>query len=181
MSGWGLHDGHVNVVRRGQIDAPCTIRRARPRAEVTSFLESAGVTLLAAFVAACWHVLARNEKPEAQELAIGFDLLVAAMVLQSGFLPGSHALGLAFRWAGLVLLFIMLTAMAVATKMWGYEPGGELYRREGSGKRVRYIAVDRMTGKTAWATSIAGTAMLCAFWWLNMNIGLVLTAWRELH
>ncbi len=100
------------------------------------------------------------------------------MVLQSGFLPGSHGLGLDFRWAGLVLLFIMLTAMAVATKMFGYEQSSHLYRRYGSGKRMRYIAVDRMTGKTAWVTSIVGSVMLCAFWWLNMNIGLVVAAWK---
>jgi hypothetical protein len=35
---------------------------------VASFLESAGITLTAAFLTACWHILARNEKPEAQEL-----------------------------------------------------------------------------------------------------------------
>jgi hypothetical protein len=55
---------------------------------VISFLESAGVALIAALLTACWHALSRNEKPEIPELAIGFDLLVATMVLQSGFLPG---------------------------------------------------------------------------------------------
>jgi hypothetical protein len=148
--------------------------------DVVSFLESAGVTFVAAFLAACWHVLSRNEKPEAQELAVGFDLMVATMVLQSGFLPGSRGLGLDFRWAGLVLLFVMLTAMAVATKMFGYEQSSSLRRREGSGRGTRYIPVDRMTGKTAWGTSIAGSAMLCVFWWLNVNLGLVVAAWKEI-
>ena len=146
---------------------------------MVSFLQSAGVTFVAAFLAACWHVLSRNEKPEAQELAIGFDLMVATMVLQSGFLPGSHSLGLDFRWAGLVLLFLMLTGMAVATKMFGYEQSSSLCRREGSGRARRYVPVDRMTSKNAWFTSIAGSAVLCVFWWLNVNIGLVIAAWKE--
>jgi hypothetical protein len=147
-----------------------------------SFVESAGVTIVAAILAACWHILVRNEQPEAQELAIGVDLMVATMVLLSGFLPGSRGLGLAFRWAGLVVLFIMLTALAVATKMYGYKPSSStLYRRdESAGGRRQYIPVnrDRMTGVVAWTTSIIGSAVLCAFWWLNLNIGLVVAAWK---
>jgi hypothetical protein len=146
---------------------------------VASFLESAGVTLVAALLTACWHALALNEEPEAQDLAIGLDLIVATMVLQSGFLPGSHDLQLAFRWAGLVVLFSMLTAMAVVTKKFGYEQSSRLYRRDGSAKRRRYSPVERMTGKTAWVTSIAGSVVLCVFWWLNVNIGLVVCAWKE--
>lgn len=145
---------------------------------VASFLESAGVTLVAAIVAACWHALSRNDKPEAQELAIGFDLVVATMVLQSGFIPASQGLGLEFRWAGLVVLFVLLTAMAVATKMFGFDKSKHLFRREESGRRVIYTPVDQMTGTAAWATSILGGAMLCAFWWLNVNIGLVVLAWK---
>jgi hypothetical protein len=145
---------------------------------VASFLESAGITLVAAFLTACWHILVRNEKPEAQELAIGFDLVIATMVLLSGFLPGSHGLRLDFRWAALVLLFAMLTAMAVATKMFGYGQSSRLYRRDDLGTRVRYITVERMTSKTAWITSIAGSVVLCVFWWLNVNIGLVVAAWK---
>jgi len=137
------------------------------------------VALLAAFVAACWHVLSRNEKPELQELAIGFDLVVSAMVLQTGFLPGSHGLGLAFRWAGLVVLFVVLTAMGVVTKMVGYDKSSDLYRREMAGKRASYIPVDRLTSRTALLTSMLGCAMLCVFWWLNVNIGLVVAAWKE--
>jgi hypothetical protein len=147
-----------------------------------SFVESVGVTIVVAILAACWHMLVRNEKPEAQELAIGVDLIVATMVLLSGFLPGSRGMGLAFRWAGLVVLFIMLTALAVITKMYGYKPGSTtLYRREESaGGQRKYIEVDsyRLTGVVAWTTSIAGSAVLCAFWWLNLNIGLVTAAWE---
>jgi hypothetical protein len=145
-----------------------------------SFLESVGVTIVAAFLTACWHVLARNEKSEAQELAIGIDLMVATMVLLSGFLPGSSGSEGDVRWAGLVVLFAMLTAVAVFTKMFGYKPDSPLYRRDESGKRRNYTEVHReqMTATAAWTTSIAGCVVLGAFWWLNLNIGLVVAAWK---
>lgn len=146
---------------------------------MASFLESVGVTLLAAFVAACWHILSRNEKAEVQELAVGFDLLVSAMVLQTGFLPGSDGWDLGLRWGGLALISVIaLPVMAVATKMWGYEKSKHLRWRRESGRRVDYDPVEQMTSKAAWFTSIAGSAMLCVFWWLNVNIGLVVTAWK---
>lgn len=145
-----------------------------------SFFESVGVTIVAAFLTACWHVLARNDKSEAQELAIGIDLMVATMVLISGFLPDSTGSEADVRWAGLVVLFAMLTAMAVFTKMFGYEPGSLLYRRDDSGKRRNYIEVhrERMTATAAWTTSIVGSAALGVFWWLNLNTGLVVAAWK---
>jgi hypothetical protein len=80
----------------------------------------------------------------------------------------------------LVLLFIMLTTMAVSAKMFGYEPSTRLYLRSEQGARVRYDPTDRMTGAMAWITSIVGCVVLCSFWWLNVNIGLVVVAWRGL-
>jgi hypothetical protein len=145
---------------------------------VVSFLESAGVALVAALIAACWHSLSRNEKPDARELAIGFDLLVSAMVLQFGFLPGSRGSAVGFRWASLVLLFLMITAMAQITRMRGYEKSEDLFRRDDSGSRRIYRPTDQMTEKAAWYTSIFGSAILCVFWWLNMNIGLVIAVWK---
>ncbi len=144
------------------------------------FFESVGVTIVSAFLTACWHVLARNEKSEAQELAIGIDLMIATMVLLSGFLPGSAGSEVDVRWAGLVALFAMLTAMAVFTKMFGYKPASPLYRRDESGKARKYVEVprERMTATAAWTTSIAGGVVLGAFWWLNLNTGLVVAAWK---
>ena len=146
--------------------------------ESPAFLESVGITLVAALLTACWHALALNEEPDAQELAIGLDLIVATMVLQSGLLPGSHDLGLDFRWAMLVVLFCALTAMALLTKKFGYEQSSGLYRRDESTSARRYIPVERMTVTAAWVTSIAGSLVLGVFWWLNVNIGLVVSVWK---
>lgn len=145
---------------------------------MVSFLESAGVALVAAFFAACWHILSRNGKPEAQELAVGFDLIVSAMVLQFGFLPGSRGPAVGFRLASLFVLCVALTVMALITRMCGYEESKELFRREGSGSGRRYPPAERMKTKAAWWTSIIGSVILCVFWWLNMNIGLVITTWK---
>jgi hypothetical protein len=146
--------------------------------DVVSFLESVGVTLVAAILTSCWHVLSSDEKPEGQELAFGFDLVVATMVLQTGFLPGSRGMELNYRWAGLVSLFLIIIAMAVATRMFGYGESSQLYRRTGSGKGARYTPVKRLTSKAGWLTSIGGTVTLCGFWWLNANIGHVVTVWQ---
>jgi hypothetical protein len=143
---------------------------------VVSFLQSVGVTFAAAFLAACWHILARNGPPEAEDLAIGFDLVVAAIVLQFGFLPRSHGQVADAGWTGLVLLFAMLMGMTVATRMYGYDPV-RIYRPSDTADGV--LAIYRMTGKSAWVTSMVGSGVLCVFWWLNVNIGLVVTAWKE--
>ena len=143
---------------------------------MVSFLESVGVTLVAAILTSCWHVLSSDEKPEGQELAFGFDLVVATMVLQTGFLQESRGTELNYRWAALISLFLIITVMAVATKMFGYEESSRLYRRTGPGKR--YTPVKQLTGKAGWFTSIGGTVTLCVFWWLNANIGHVVTVWQ---
>jgi hypothetical protein len=146
--------------------------------ESPAFLESVGITALAAALTACWHSLGENEKPDAHELAIGPDLIVATMVLQAGLIPGSHVLVTEFRWAGLVALFCALAAMALFTKKWGYKQDSGLYRRDESTKARRYIPVERMTVTWAWVTSIAGCLVLGVFWWLNVNIGLVVSVWK---
>ena len=148
---------------------------------MASFLQSAGVALLAAFVAAGWHVLARNEKPEPQELAVGFDLVVSAIVLETGFMPGSQGTQLVLRWIGVTVLLLMLQAMAVLTRMFGYKKSDELFRRHltAKGHVRKYENLKRLTGAAALVTTGVGGAILCVFWWLNMNIGWVNAAWRE--
>jgi hypothetical protein len=140
---------------------------------VVAFLASAGVTLVGALFAACWHILARNGSPEFEDLAVGFDLLVAAVVLEFGFLPGSRGAEIAVRWAGVGLLFLMLMGMAVATRFLGYDPVC-IYTSAGKTD----LPVYSMTRKAVWVTSILGSVMLCAFWWLNVNIGIVVSAWK---
>lgn len=140
---------------------------------------SVGVTILAALLTACWHALSRNEKPDPSELAVGLDLLVAAMVLLSGFIPGSHGQRLVFRWVGVALLSVMLTAIAVALKIFGYEKSEHLYRLTMVGARRTYLPADRMKRWAAWITSIVGCLMLAAIWWLNVDIGIVVSWWKE--
>jgi hypothetical protein len=145
-----------------------------------SFGESVGITVVAAFLTAAWHILARNEKPELQELAIGIDLTVATMVLLFGYLPDSSGSVLDFRLIGLGALFVMLTVMALLMRRYGYEPDSPLYRRTYRGKRREYIEVprERLTGVAGWGTSMFGCVVLGVFWWLNLNVGLVVASWK---
>jgi len=140
---------------------------------IAAFLASVGVTLAGAIFAACWHILARNGKPEFEDLAVGFDLLVAAVVLEFGFLPGSHGQEVSLRWAGVGLLFLMLMGMAVATRFLGYGPV-----RTYTHPSEPDLPVYDMSHKAVWVTSIVGSAVLCAFWWLNVNAELVVSAWK---
>ena len=68
----------------------------------------------------------------------------------------------------------MLMAMR-ATRMRGYDPV-RLYRPTTHGEAD--LPVYRMTGKAAWITSIAGSVVLCVSWWLNVNVELVVSAWK---
>ena len=141
---------------------------------MVALLASAGVTLAGAIFAACWHILARNGKPEFEDLAVGFDLLVAAVVLEFGFLPGSYGPEVSARWAGIGLLFLMLMSMAVVTRFLGYDPVC-IYTSHGHPD----LPVYRMTSRAIWVTSTVGSVVLRVFWWLNVNIGLVVSAWRR--
>ncbi len=143
-----------------------------------SFGDSVVVTIAAAFLTAGWHILARNEWPEPQELAIGIDLIVASMVLLSGFLPGSGGLVLDYRLIGLGALFVMLTAMAVFMRMYGYKPDSLLYRRDDKSRKYTKVERERLTGTAGWTTSIVGCVVLGGFWWLNLNVGIVVAAWK---
>jgi hypothetical protein len=142
---------------------------------VLAILQSVGITIAGAFLAAGWHVLARNGQPESEDLAVGFDVLVAAMTIQLTFIRFSHGLVADVRWWGFVLLFVIIMAMAVATRMHGYGPV-IVYSRPGEDDLPLY----RMTTQAALVTSALGCAALCSFWWLNVNIDLVIRTWKEL-
>jgi len=144
---------------------------------VISFLESVLVTLAGAAFAACWHIFARNGQPAVEDLAFGFDLIVAAMVTQLGFLPGSHGLEVNIRWIGWGVLLVILMGMTVFTRFCAYEDL-RVYMLAGHPD----LPVWPMKRNAVWVTSIIGCVVLCVFWWLNVNIELVVSAWtRVLH
>jgi hypothetical protein len=143
---------------------------------VIAFIVSVALTAAGAVVAAGWHVLARNGSPEFEDLAVGFDIVVGAMVMQVAFIPGSHGAEAPVRWGGVGVLFIMLMVMAVATRFSGYGPA-LIYSRPNEEDLIVY----RMKPRAVTVTSSVGCAALCAFWWLNENVDWVLKAWKDLH
>ena len=121
-----------------------------------------------------WHVLSKNDPPKFEDLGVGFDILVGAMVMQIAFIPGSRGQEASVRWAGVGALFLMLTVMAVLTRYRGYDaeqkysgPSGEL-------------SVYPMKSSAVKLTSAIGCGFLCAFWMLNEHIDWVLSALKEL-
>jgi hypothetical protein len=97
------------------------------------------------------------------------------MTIQLTFIHGSQGLVADLRWWGLALLFAIVMAMAVVTRMHGYEPV-VVYSRPGEDD----LPVYRMTAKAGFITSSVGCAALCGFWWFNVNIELVIRTWKEL-
>ena len=97
------------------------------------------------------------------------------MTIQLTFIRGSHGLVADLRWWGFVLLFAIVMAMAIATRMHGYAPV-VLYSSPGEDD----LPVYRMTTKASVVTSTLGCAALCSFWWLNVNIELVIRTGKEL-
>ncbi len=126
-------------------------------------------------MAAGWHVLSKNGTPETEDLGVGFDILVAAIIMQVAFIPGSHGKEIPVRWAGVGILFLALMIMAVITRFRAYDPALS-YSRSGSEDLIVY----HMKSRAVTVTSSVGCAVLCAFWWLNVNLQWVLTAWKEL-
>jgi hypothetical protein len=143
---------------------------------VVAFIVSVVLTAVGAAVSAGWHVLSRNGSPEFEDLGVGFDILVGAMVMQVAFIPGSHGEQAPVRWGGVGVLFIMLMVMAVATRFHGYLPA-VIYRSDGREDLILYP----MKSAAVKVTSSIGCAVLCAFWWLNVNIEWVLKVWKDLH
>jgi hypothetical protein len=142
---------------------------------VVAFIISVVLTAVGAVVTAGWHVLSKNGSPEFADLGVGFDILVGAMVMQVAFIPGSHGEEAPVRWAGVGALFVILMVMAVVTRYSGYGPA-LTYSRPGEEDLIVY----RMKPKAVKVTSSVGCALLCAFWWLNVNVDWVLGSWRDL-
>ena len=141
---------------------------------VIAFIVSVVLTAAGAIVTAGWHVLAKNDPPEFEDLGVGFDILVGAMVMQVAFIPGSSGQEAAVRWAGVGVLFLMLTIMAVLTRFLGYD-AGQKYSGPGGD-----LTVYPMKSSAVKVTSGIGCCVLCAFWVLNEHIGWVLSALKEL-
>lgn len=142
---------------------------------MAAFIVSVVLTAAGALVTAGWHVLSRSGSPEFEDLGIGFDILVGAMAMQVAFIPGSHGEEAPVRWGGVGVLLMILLAMAVATRFLGYGPA-LTYTRPGEEDMIVY----RMKSRAVTVTSCTGCAVLCAFWWLNVNVEWVLEAWKDL-
>jgi hypothetical protein len=136
------------------------------------FIDSVVLTVVGAGVTAGWHILSKDGPAEAGDLAVGFDVLVGAVIMQVAFIPGSHGQVVAVRGAGVGILFFGLMIMAVVMRFCGYEPARTF--RSGREKLIVYP----MKHRAAVVTTSIGCVVLGAFWWLNVNIGLVLSAWK---
>ena len=125
---------------------------------MVAFIVSVVLTAAGATVSAGWHVLSRNGSPEFEDLGVGFDILVGAIVMQVAFIPGSHGEQAPVRWGGVGVLFIVLMVMAVATRFLGYGPALTYSRPD-----EEDLIVYPMKSKAVIITSSVGCAALCAF------------------
>jgi hypothetical protein len=141
---------------------------------VIAFIVAVGLTATGAMVTAGWHVLSKHDPPKFEDLGVGFDILVGAIVMQIAFIPGSRGQEAAVRWAGVGALFLMLTIMAVCTRFLGYEEGQQF---SGSGKNLTVYTMK--VGAVKWTSGI-GCLILCLFWVLNEHISWVLSALKGL-
>jgi hypothetical protein len=141
---------------------------------VIAFIVAVVLTASGAVVTAGWHVLSKHDLPKFEDLGVGFDILVGAMVMQVAFIPGSLGQEAAVRWAGVAVLFLALFTMAVITRFRGYDEGQEYSGPGGD------LTVHPMKSSAVKLTSGIGLGFLCAFWVLNEHIGWVLSALKGL-
>ena len=139
-----------------------------------AFIVAVVLTAAGAIVTAGWHVLSKHDPPKFEDLGVGFDILVGAMVMQVTFIPGSHGQEAPVRWAGVVVIFVALFTMAVITRYRGYEK-----EQKYSGPSGDLSVYPMKPAVVKWTTGI-GCGVLCAFWVLNEHIGWVLSALKEL-
>jgi hypothetical protein len=141
---------------------------------VIAFIVAVVLTAAGALVTAGWHVCSKHDPPKFEDLGVGFDILVGAMVMQIAFIPGSHGEEAPVRWAGVAAIFLILFTMAVITRYRGYEN-----KQEYSGLGGDLTVYPMKPAAVKWTTGI-GCGFLCAFWVLNEHIGWVLSALKEL-
>ena len=139
-----------------------------------AFVVAVVLTAAGAVVTAGWHVLSKHDPPKFEDLSVGFDILVGAMVMQIAFIPGSRGQEAAVRWAGVGVLFLALFIMAVITRFSGYDEG---QRYSGPGEN---LTVYPMKSSAVKWTSGVGCLILATVWVLNEHIGWVLSALKEL-
>jgi len=154
---------------------------------VIAFLESVGVTVLGALFAGIWHGLVRPGKAGLEDLAVGFDLLVAALVTEFAFLADAHGTYLPARWGAVILLLIALPVMAFITNWLGYGDPIEYLEEENITRGGlapwemprRKQAVYELKSKAVLVTNIVGSIVLCALWWLNVDVAQVVSSWKK--
>jgi hypothetical protein len=141
---------------------------------VIAFIVAVVLTAAGAIVTAGWHVLSKHDPPKFEDLGVGLDILVGAMVMQVAFIPGSRGQEAPVRWAGVVVICLALFTMAVIIRYRGYEEGVEYSGPSGD---VTVYAMKPTAVK--WTTGV-GCGVLCSFWVLNEHISWVLGALKEL-
>lgn len=137
---------------------------------------------MGALFAGIWHGLARPGKAGLEDLAVGFDLLVAALVTEFAFLADARGTYLPARWGGVIVLLIALPVMAFITNWVGYEDPIYYLREDGDagGSRgPRRRAVYEIKGKVVLWTNVAGSTLLCVLWWLNVDVAGVVADWKK--
>ena len=144
-----------------------------------TFVVAVVLTVAGFIVAAGWHVLSKNDPPKFEDLGVGFDILVGAMVMQITFIPGLSGQEGLVRWAGVVVILLVLFVMAVITRYRGYEDGQEYSRPGERGQEEKLTIYPMKASAVKWTTSIA-CGVLSAFYVLNEHIGWVLSALKEL-
>jgi hypothetical protein len=130
-----------------------------------NFATAVGLGVGGVVVAALWKISSKNDPPDAEDLAMGFDLFAAALVLQISFIAGSQSAQVTLRWIGLASLFFLPLVMGVFMRFFGYEKTS--------------LGGWEMTTRTAVVTSITGGLALPACWLVNVYATEVIHLWKS--
>jgi len=122
------------------------------------------------------HIMSGSGRPDTSDLALGVDVIAGAIVMQIAFIPGSHGEEASLRWGGVLVLCWILLAMVVHTRFYGWERG-TIYSAPGN---AEYVLTFEIKPRVAIVTTSISCAILCLFWWLNVNVELFMRVWKEL-